>query len=226
MKRKIELGQQRVSELGQRHRDLQEAGKLLAESLAVKQGKLSMIVGTHHSQWRPAGALGRLNDFVELSDRYEKAITAALGKRLQAWIMEDHRAIAEALVSIKQGEAGDFHFVPKTTRNSPAKPVRIPAGVLGPAVQFARCRPPYESLIAALLDGVYIVESLETAVAIWQIRATDASSATGRGVADPGRASSGWFRTAYCVHQLENETRIINRSNDRGTAVETVQHQI
>jgi len=168
IKRQIEAGQQRVAELGQRHRNLQEAGKLLAESLALKQGKLSMIEGPHHSPWRPVGALGRLNEFVELSKQYEKAITAALGKRLQAWIMEDHRTIADALISIKQGEAGHFHFIPKTTLNSPAEPAQVPAGVIGPAIRFVRCRPPYEVLIAALLDRVYVVETLENAVTIWQ----------------------------------------------------------
>lgn len=168
IKRQIEAGRQRVAELSQRHRDLQEAGKLLAESLALKQGKLSMIEGPHHSPWRPVGALGRLNEFVGLSERYEKAVTAALGKRLQAWIMEDHRMIAEALTSIKQGEAGHFDFIPKTTLNSPSDPAQVPAGVIGPAIQFVRCRPPYEALIAVLLDRVYIVETLEKAIAIWQ----------------------------------------------------------
>ena len=161
IKRQIETGQQRVAELDQRHRDLQEAGKLLAESLALKQGKLSMIEGPHHSSWRPIGAHGRLNESVELSEPYEKAITAALGKRLQAWIMEDHRTIAEALASVKQGEAGHFHFIPKTALNSPAEADQIPAGVIGPAIQFVRCRPPYEALIAAVLDKVYVVETLD-----------------------------------------------------------------
>lgn len=232
-KRQIEAGQQRVAELGQRHRGFQEAGKLLAESLALKQGKLSMIEGPHHSPWRPAGAIGRLNEFVELSERYEKAVTAALGKRLQAWVMEDHRTIAEALTSVKQGEAGHFHFIPKTTLNSPTEPAPVPAGALGPAIQFVRCRPPYEPLIAALLDRVYVVETLEKAIAIWQACLPDRQAGVGMTfvtlegeVIDPSGMVS-LDQLTLMIHQLAGEIAgLQQKQQQENEEVEAIHHQI
>ena len=83
----------------------------------------------------------------------------------------------------EQGEAGHFHFIPKAALNSPAEPVQVPAGVIGPAIQFVRCHSPYESLIAAVLDRVYVVETLEKAIAICDDQAEARSSKSGRFIA-------------------------------------------
>jgi chromosome segregation protein len=233
IQRRIEADRQKIAELRQRHQELQEAARQMNESLALKQGALEMIERPHHSPWRPAGSIGRLNDFVEPESRYAKAITAALGQRLQAWIMEDYQTISEALILVRQGEAGRFSFIPKTVLQSPARSAQSPegpppgqAGVLGPAIQFVRCHPAHEPLISALLHEVYVVETLEAAVAIKRAGSSMTFVTLEGEVVDPNGVVS-LDQLSLMMHQLAGEIEGLQQKQlEKNKEVEAVHHQI
>lgn len=122
------------------------------------------------------GALSGLHcpvaDILEVPPHLEQAIESVLGERLQALIMEDHQDIQAAIALLKEKELGRGVFVPLLPRRDGTGGVKGSAkgvkGVIGQAVEMVRCREGYETVASSLLEGVLIVQDLETALRLWE----------------------------------------------------------
>ncbi len=115
------------------------------------------------------GVRGLVADVVSTSARFEKAVEAALGARLQNVLVEDSEqafALAGHLRSLAEGRST---FIPLAAQPRPplrpTPPAGIP-GVLALALEEVRTEAPFGAVVEALLEGVLLVEDLDAARAV------------------------------------------------------------
>src|SRR5208283_3492307 len=108
-------------------------------------------------------------DVVSTSARFEKAVEAALGARLQNVLVEDSEqafALAGHLRSLAEGRST---FIPLAAQTAPQRrpppPAGIP-GVLALALDEVRTEEAFCAAVEALLEGVLLVEDLDVARAV------------------------------------------------------------
>ncbi|MHB8763545.1 MAG: chromosome segregation protein SMC [Deferrisomatales bacterium] len=123
------------------------------------------------------GVHGVVADTIAAPAEYESALEAALGERLRYVIVDDAGRGLEAVRTLKARKAGRTSFAPVNLRGA-AAPVFPAAGepwARGPLLDLVRVTPEFEPLARCLLGDVFVVESLEHALGLWErngIRAT------------------------------------------------------
>lgn len=109
--------------------------------------------------------VGVLAEKVEIGRRFETALEAVLGERLQAVLVTNQDAGAAAVDFLKSRDAGRSSFVPLQPRLMPAYyPEATVSQTLGPLSAQVRVAPEYQQVTDALLTNVLVVEDLPTAV--------------------------------------------------------------
>ncbi|MCC6477090.1 chromosome segregation protein SMC [bacterium] len=102
-------------------------------------------------------------DLAVVTDKYQKAIHTALGSTAYYVVAEESEAIQSAIGVLRQAEAGKSGFVPLAAFNALAREkLDAPAAALGWAIEFVEAGE-HGNLLAALLQGCLIVDSLEVA---------------------------------------------------------------
>ena len=97
--------------------------------------------------------------------RYERAVEAALGLRLQSIVARDTGAVLGAIRYLKEKGAGSATFISRDLVNGyRAQNGRIEGPVIAYCDQVVRCDGRYEFLRELLFKGVAIVEDLPTAI--------------------------------------------------------------
>jgi chromosome segregation protein len=146
----------RLSSATEHEKNLMAAQTSLQDHLSGQPGLLNRFSGI-------------VADGFSVEKKYEKAIEAVLGDRLQALITDDHASIQQAIRHFKANDAPRSVFVPKTLRMKPGiSGITAREGIIGPAVAYVTARPGFESLAQALLGGVILVQDLDTAITIWK----------------------------------------------------------
>ncbi|MBI5236938.1 MAG: chromosome segregation protein SMC [Deltaproteobacteria bacterium] len=135
---------------------------------SVKEGPRAIMFKENRT-----GVHGLVADCIETGQRYERAVQAALGDRLQYVIVESQRQGADAVEYLKKNLSGRGTFVP--VRELRPQPAPVPAnaayGVPDNAKELlneVRIKDPYHALVSALLSDVLVVEDMKTALEIWQ----------------------------------------------------------
>ncbi|MBI5017092.1 MAG: chromosome segregation protein SMC [Deltaproteobacteria bacterium] len=123
------------------------------------------------------GIHGVVADTISAPPQYESALEAALGERLQYVIVENSERGADAVRHLKAQRAGRSSFAPVSLRAgaAPIFPEDAVPGALGPLLELVTVAPEYRPLAQCLLGDVFVVETLEGALALWErngIRAT------------------------------------------------------
>ena len=115
---------------------------------------------------RFAGVAGVVAEVVEVPPAHERAIEAAMGERLQYLRVNAREQAHEAIATLKREHGGRGGFVPPT----PALPAALPAsattpreGVFGEAKALVQAREGALPLVAGLLAGIVLVDTLATA---------------------------------------------------------------
>jgi chromosome segregation protein len=119
----------------------------------------------------PDGIHGLVADVLSTSPDYEKAVEAVLGERLQQVLVEGQDKAAELVQFLKAGTEGRSTFLPLAAlegRDLPMLAKPQAAGVLALALDEVRCEPRFQALAKTLLNGVVIVDTLDTARALAQ----------------------------------------------------------
>jgi chromosome segregation protein len=118
------------------------------------------------------GIYGLIGDMMETEQRFEGALEAALGRRLQYIAVKGLREGMEALRYLKDRSCGRSTFVPMTPKGSMRAVGREnkskEEGVLGPLVQFVKVKERFSPLVASLLEGIWLVDSLDRAHRLWK----------------------------------------------------------
>ncbi len=140
-----------------------------------------------------AGVLGLVTDVLRAQPRYERAIEAALGDKLQLVIVESHAVGMEAITYLKEQAGGRGGLLPKQPRSQTATPMpAAQTGLIGPALDCVKVEPGFEAAAEYLLANVAVVEDLPTALTIWDANGLSRTLVTLDGeVLDPAGAMSG-----------------------------------
>ncbi len=139
------------------------------------------------------GVFGVVADGISTEPQYESALVAALGERLQYIVVESHERSIEAVDFLKKEAGGRSSFLPKNVRARPSEV--FPAeteGVIGPLLSKVTIKPDLENIAHYLFNDVLLVDSLDTARALWESGRTQLRFVTLDGdVMDPSGVISG-----------------------------------
>jgi chromosome segregation protein len=113
---------------------------------------------------------GTVADFVETETRYQTAVGAVLGEKLQYVVVKSQEAGLQAVDYLKTEAAGRSSFIPMELR-SYTEDDHFPAagqdGVLGPLKSFVQMRNDYQGVGDYLFRDVWLIENLNRAIQIW-----------------------------------------------------------
>jgi chromosome segregation protein len=116
------------------------------------------------------GIHGVVADAIAAPVEYESALEASLGERLQYVIVEDPERGLAAVQHLKRVKAGRSSFVPVNSR--PKREARFPdvsePWARGRLLDLLHVAPEYRELAHSLLGDVFVVETLENALDVWQ----------------------------------------------------------
>ncbi len=114
------------------------------------------------------GVHGVVADAIAAPAEYEAALEAALGERLQSVIVAGGARAVAAVGHLKAKRAGRATFAPLGLRA--AAPIASPAGAgsRGRLLDLVEVAPAYVQLAQGLLADVYVVETLEQALGLWE----------------------------------------------------------
>lgn len=136
-----------------------------------------------------------VSEVVEVPSDYEVAMEAALGSRLQMLLSSDADKSLEAVSYLKESKAGRSSFFAgeggKHLESAPSGD-----GVVALLKDVVRANEKYQSAVAYLLDGVAVVDSVRTALALrpryegWTFVTADGDTLSADGVLTGGSAES------------------------------------
>jgi len=152
---------------------------------AKKEGSSNERIGTIH---------GLVADMIETEPQYEVAIEAVLGERLQYVVVDSQHDSLKAIEYLKTKSGGRSTFVPRTPREIKSAPYvkNGHAGVIGTALKIVRCNESYNSVAQYLLGDVVVVDTMDTALYLWNKDGFDKTVVTLAGeILDPWGAVTG-----------------------------------
>ncbi|MFQ5901042.1 MAG: chromosome segregation protein SMC [Thermodesulfobacteriota bacterium] len=116
------------------------------------------------------GIHGVVADIIEPQPRYERAVEAVLGERLQYMIVEGQREGLEAVQYLKTVESGRGGFIPVKVREKEVKktaPKPLHPKVENHLLDCVKVRDGYTSIANHLLRDVVVVEDIHSAIDVW-----------------------------------------------------------
>jgi chromosome segregation protein len=137
---------------------------------------------------------GLVADMIETDPRFEPAIEAVLGDRLQYVVVDSQTDSLKAIDFLKTRSGGRSTFVPCTPREMKAEPFvkNGHAGVIGPALGIVRVSERYNGVAQYLLGDVVVVDTMDTALYLWNKNGFSKTVVTLSGeILDPGGAVTG-----------------------------------
>jgi chromosome segregation protein len=118
------------------------------------------------------GIYGIIGDMIETDERFEAALEAALDRRLGHIVVKGLEEGMQGIRYLRERNCGRSTFIPITPRGSIRALGRESGfreeGLLGPLAQFVRVKEGFSSVIASLLEGVWLVDNLEIAHRLWK----------------------------------------------------------
>jgi chromosome segregation protein len=152
---------------------------------ARKEGSSAESLGTIH---------GLVADMIETEPKYEVAIEAVLGDRLQYVVVDSQTDSLKAIDYLKAKSGGRGTFLPKKTREVKSEPFKKNghSGVIGSALNVVSYQDTYSSVAQYLLGDVVVVDNMDTALYLWQKDGFDKTVVTLAGeIVDPWGAVTG-----------------------------------
>jgi len=117
---------------------------------------------------REQGIFGLVADVLGTSPRFERAIEAALGARLQNVLVQSRSVgleLSRYLASVAEGRSSFLPLPELSVAPPPSLPEGL-AGVLGRAMDEVRAEPEFRPVVELLLGNVLLVEDLEAAARV------------------------------------------------------------
>ncbi len=113
--------------------------------------------------------LGLVADMIETDPKYELAIEAVLGDRLQYVVVGSQADSLKAIDYLKSESGGRSTFLPSSPREIRTEPFvkNGHQGVIGPALGVVRYQDNYSNVAQYLLGDVVVVDTLQTALHLW-----------------------------------------------------------
>ncbi len=118
------------------------------------------------------GIYGLIGDMIEVEQRFEAALEAALDRRLQCILVKGLEEGLEALRYLKDRSCGRSTFIPITPKGSirsvGGENRSKEEGFLGSLAQFVRVREEFSPVITFLLEGIWLVDNIDRAHKMWK----------------------------------------------------------
>ena len=152
---------------------------------ARKEASAEEHLGTIH---------GLVADMIETEPQYEVAIEAVLGDRLQYVVVGSQHDSLKAIDYLKTRSGGRSTFVPRTPREVKSEPFvkNGHPGVIGSALNIVRYQDSYSNVAHYLLGDVVVVDTMDTALYLWQKNGFNKTVVTLSGeIVDPWGAVTG-----------------------------------
>lgn len=227
-----EVSQNEQAELQVKTRENEARLASLGEEIARQRSRLESLLqiernyeGCHQGvQWvmkhaREASqneqsglqVVGLVADLLQTPSRYETAVQAVLGERLQGVVVKSHQAGLQAVDALKREAEGRSSFIPVELRNySPTEAAKVDGPkVIGPMSKLVRYQAEYAPVVDYLLGDVVVVEDLPAAMAIWSANGHRATLVTLDGdVLEPQGVLTGGSLEGAGAHLLRNKRQI------------------
>src|SRR4030065_154842 len=219
-----------------RYHSLEEMEKNL---VGYQEGVRSLFLSKAKNEINVEGICGIVADFFEVSGAEgfsaEKVIETVLGDRLQNIVVTDHGETKKAIEFLKTKRAGRSSFIPFTPRihkgsineNLTGFSEKMGRGVIGPALNFVTCNDEYRALAEYLLSDVIIVDSLDTALSLWNEDKTGFTFATLDGeIVEPGGRIAGGVSNGKSQGLIEKRKELktlradVSKLNQEGSAID------
>ncbi len=143
---------------------------ILREVVACTDGAGNGVAATLRAQdeGKLSGIEGPIADLIDVPERYELAIEAALGDRLQWLIADGHEAALKAVEFLKATRQGRATFLALATLAPMSTPVSATLagaeeGVLGVATRLVKCPRHLRRVFELLLGDVIVTTDLDAA---------------------------------------------------------------
>ena len=156
----------RLALKGSRLRSLEE----LEKNFEGYQEGVRNVMVKRRQEAESGRIFGTVAEMVETESDYETAVGAALGEKLQYVVVQSQAAGLEALQYLKTESSGRLSCIPMEVReeaHTAAFPYTEREGVLGPLKNFVQLRGECEQVGDYLFSDVYLVESLNKALQLW-----------------------------------------------------------
>ncbi|OGW45242.1 MAG: chromosome segregation protein SMC, partial [Nitrospirae bacterium GWC2_57_9] len=165
---------------------------------------------------------GLVADMIETEPRYETAIEAVLGDRLQSVVVDSQTDSLKAIDYLKTRSGGRSTFIPRTPREMRSEPFvkNGHAGVIGSALSVVHCKDDYTNVAQYLLGDVVLVDTMDTALYLWNKNGFDKTVVTLSGeIVDPcgvvtggavEASGSGMLTKRREIKALEHEVTELN----------------
>jgi len=145
--------------------------QLEREGEGLGEGTQALLRGLDRPDFFQAGILGTLASLITVPSDSILAVEAALGAVSRSVVLKDSEIAREALTALKSGAQGRAallitDFVSSDLKEGP--PEVLPQGALAWASSLVSALEPVRLVVARLLEGVAIVEDLETAFRLKQ----------------------------------------------------------
>ncbi|MBN2493922.1 MAG: chromosome segregation protein SMC [Deltaproteobacteria bacterium] len=166
--------------------------------------------------------VGLVADILQAPPRYETAVQAVLGDRLQSVIVKSQQAGLEAVDYLKSESEGRSSFIPMDLRPSGRREDALVSGpgVIGPIQRLLDYRSEYDRVVDYLLGDVVLVEDLSTALQVWSANGHRATLVTLDGeILEPQGVLTGGSLEGAGTHLLESK-REIRELTDRLQSLE------
>ncbi len=144
-------------------------------AMASKLGSLKEMDKSQMSSFdENIKTLCQVADIFETPPEYETAIEAVLGDKLNATIVEDNNEITRALQYIKEQNTKRGGFITIhpvrniTSDGATIQNIDSHSGVIGGAIRFVSVREGFDKVASSLLKDVFLVDSLKTALSLWE----------------------------------------------------------
>lgn len=140
-----------------------------------------------------------VSEVVEVPAEYEVAMEAALGSRLQMLLSSDANIAVDAVSHLKENKSGRSSFLSANDKGLSFHRSEAPAneaGVQAVLKDVVKAADKFQNTVAYLLDGVVIVDSIRTALALrpryegWTFVTMDGDTLTADGVLTGGSSES------------------------------------
>lgn len=181
------------------------------------------VMQNAQSQQEADDVVGLVADIVQAPARYETAVQAVLGDRLQSVVVRSQDAGLAAVDYLKRESEGRSSFIPISLRDRADHPDYTSIqgnGVVGTMRSLIEFEQQYEPVIRFLLDDVVVVEDLPAAMALWTSNGHKATLVTLDGdVLEPEGVLTGGSLEGAGSHLLQNK-REIRELEDRLQALE------
>jgi chromosome segregation protein len=116
------------------------------------------------------GIFGTVADFVETDSKYEGAVSALLGEKLQNIIVKSHHEGVSAIDYLSTHSQGRASFVPVDLNYTETNDevYQDQEGVVGPLLKYVRFKNDQNQFLPGLFQNVILVNDLDIALNLWQ----------------------------------------------------------